>query len=87
VGGLVGLSVSATIYIGSLLSMYSLWIPALVSFIVSTGQSWRQRKDYWRLVYSKAKKSNFTPKGFVYLALTGIIVVSYIVMNASDLML
>ena len=51
-GGLVGLSVSVTTYVGSLLGMYSLWIPAIVSFIISTGQSWRQRKDYFRMVYS-----------------------------------
>ena len=36
-GGVIGLSVSATTYIGSLLGLYSLWIAALVSFIVSTG--------------------------------------------------
>ena len=86
-GGLVGLSVSVTTYIGSLLGMYSLWIPAIVSFIVSTGQSWRQRKDYFKMVYSSVKKGNFTPKGAVYPGLISIIVVSYIVINASDLMI
>ena len=86
-GGLVGLSVSATTYIGSLLGMYSLWIAALVSFVVSTGQSWRQRKDYFKLVYSKAKKGNLTPKGAVYPGLILIIIVSFIVFNASDLMI
>ena len=67
--------------------MYSLWIPTIVSFIISTGQSWRQRKDYFKLVYSKIKKGNFNPKGVVYPALISIIVVSYIVANASDLMI
>ena len=67
--------------------MYSLWIPALVSFVVSTGQSWRQRKDYFKLVYSKAKKSNIMPKSAVYPGLICIIIVSYIVLNASDLMI
>ena len=87
IGGLVGLSVSVTTYIGSLLNMYSLWIPAIVSFIISTGQSWRQRKDYFRMVYSQMKKGNFTPKGAVYPGLISIIIVSWIVLNASDLMI
>ena len=59
----------------------------MVSFVISTGQSWRQRKDYFKLVYSKAKKGNLTPKSAVYPGLILIIIVSFIVFNASDLMI
>lgn len=39
--GLVGLSVGVTTYIGSLMGFYALWVPAVIVFIISYGQSWR----------------------------------------------
>ena len=65
-GGLIGLSVSATVYLGSVFGLYPLIIPAAVCLVISWKQSWRQRKEYLRLVYSKIKRSNCTPKAIVY---------------------
>ena len=86
-GGIVGLSVSVTVYIGSLLGMYPLMVPAGVCLVVSWNQSWRQRNEYLRTAYSKVKRSTFTPKGIVYPVLILVLAVSFIVLNASDLLL
>ena len=43
IGGIVGLSVSVAVYIGSFLGMYPLMVPAGVCLVVSWNQSWRQR--------------------------------------------
>ena len=37
VGGLVGLSLSTMTWIGSMMGLYSLWIPAIVVFLISLG--------------------------------------------------
>ena len=55
VGGLVGLSMSTMTYVGSQLGFLPLWVSAIVVILISLGQSWRQRKDYFRLVYSKLR--------------------------------
>lgn len=86
-GGLIGLSVSATVYLGSVLGLYPLIIPAAVCLVISWKQSWRQRKEYLRLVYSKIKRSNCTPKAIVYPFLITVLTVSFIILNASDLLL
>lgn len=40
-GGIIGLSVSFTGYVGALLGLYPLWAAAIIVFLISTGQSWR----------------------------------------------
>ena len=84
VGGLVGLSLSATVYAGSLLGLYGCWVAAFVCFLVSNGQTWRQRNSYWRLVYSKVvRRENYTPKALVYPSLTGAFLLGWLVFNCS----
>lgn len=85
-GGIVGLSVSGTTYIGSVLNLYGLWLPAIVCFIVSNGQSRKQRNDYWRLVYSKVtRRDTFAPKQLVYPGMTALLFIWFLIFNASDL--
>lgn len=84
--GLVGLSVSFTTFCGAQMSLYPLWVPAIVCFVISWGQSWRQRNDYWRMVYSKCSRNTFSPKGIVYPAVIALFVISFVVVNASDLL-
>ena len=84
VGGLVGLSMSTMTYVGSRLGFYPLWVSAIVAILISFGQSWRQRKDYFRLVYSKLRlDSTFTPKGLVTPIITATVMISYLVVSHS----
>lgn len=83
-GGLVGLSVSFTLYGAALLGMLPVYVPAGVCVVISWNQSWRQRNDYLKKAYSSIKRSNINPKGLVYPSLISIIVISFVVSNGSD---
>lgn len=84
--GLVGLSVSALTYLLALMGLYGLFVPAAVSFIISNGQTWRQRNAYWKLVYSKVSRDTFKPKALVYPGITALLFFSWLLFNCGDLM-
>lgn len=51
-GAIIGLSVSILCYAGFFLEFYSLKVPAIVVCLISFGQSWRQRNDYFSFLYN-----------------------------------
>lgn len=85
--GLTGLSVNVFTYLGSaLFGFYPLWVSGLVTFIITFGQSRKQRNDFLRWFYSKIARDqgNWTAKGITYPAMNVTVMIMYLVAQVVD---
>lgn len=85
--GITGLTVNWLTYIGSAgFNFYPLWISALVAFIITFGQSRKQRNDFLRWIYSHFSRENgsWTAKGLTYPSLNLSIIIMYAVAQVVD---